>query len=252
MYKVCLVEDEPDSRELLVDYLRSCKRLQLMGAYGTAEEALREVPLVNPDVVLMDIKLPGRSGIDCLVSLRELIPPCNASVIMLTEYENGTVIFQALQAGAEGYLLKRHASARELQDAIEEVMAGGRPFNRTVAQKVTAFFRTMSLPEVLGGEKNRTQWNASLPGSGIQLQHPGARAFQSHPLEPAALTPCEQEVLKFTALGLTYKEVAGGLNISVDTVGKHVQSIFHKLDIHTRTDPRLYAAAGSLGQNRLQ
>ena len=82
------------------------------------------------------------------------------------------------------------------------------------------------------------------------MQRPSARSFQSHPLEPAALTPCEQEVLKFTALGLTYKEVAGGLNISVDTVGKHLQSIFHKLDIHCRTDPRLYSAASSLGHSR--
>jgi DNA-binding NarL/FixJ family response regulator len=224
MYKVCLVEDDPDSRELLVDCLRSCHRLQLMGAYGTAEEALREVPRINPDVVLMDIRLPGRSGIDCLIALRQLIPPCNATVVMLTEYEDGNLIFEALKAGAEGYLLKRHASARELLAAIVEVMAGGRPFNRTVAQKVTAFFQ-------------------ALP--------PSASGYSVQPvLEPAALTPCEQEVLKFAARGLTYKEVAGGLNISVDTVGKHLQSIFHKLHIHCRTDPRLYSAANSLEQSR--
>ena len=135
MYTVCLVEDNADSRELFADWLRSCKRLQFLGPYGTAEEALREVPKVNPDVILMDIRLPGRSGIDCLIALRQLVPPCNAAVVMLTEYEDGNLIFEVLQAGAEGYLLKRHASPRELQAAIIEVMAGGRPFHRTVAQR---------------------------------------------------------------------------------------------------------------------
>ena len=249
MYTVCLVEDNADSRELFADWLRSCKRLQLLGAYSTGEEALREVPQVNPDAILMDIKLPGISGIDCVIALQQLIPSCNASVLMLTGHEDGNLIFEALQAGAQGYLLKRHASAREFEAAIVEVMAGGRPFDRMVAQTVTRFFQTSPTsdgrdafhprPQCFG--KNGTQWNASLPGSGIQ----------SHALGLAALTPCELKVLKFVALGLTYKEVADGLKISVATVGKHVQSIFHKLGIRSRTDPRLYSAANSLGQNRL-
>jgi len=251
MYTVCLVEDNADSRELFVDWLRSCKRLQLLGAYGTAEDALREAPKVNPDVVLMDIRLPGISGIDCLIALRRMNPPCNVAVIMLTEHEDSNLIFQALRAGAQGYLLKRHASARQLEAAIVEVMAGGQPFDRIVAQTVTAFFRTWSpvgfgedafhpRPQCFG--KNGTQWNASLPGSGIQ----------SHVSEPAVLTPREEEVLKFVALGLTYKEVASRLGISEETVHKHMQSIFRKFHTHTRTDPRLYAAASCLSQNRSQ
>jgi DNA-binding NarL/FixJ family response regulator len=147
MYTACLVEDEPGSRELLVEYLRSWKRLQVLGAYGSAEEALREVPKVNPDVVLMDIQLPGLSGIDCLIALRRSSPPCNAAVIIVTEQEDSHLIFQALHAGAEGYLLKQHTSARQLQDAIVEVMAGGRPFHRMVAQQITAFGHCRQLQE---------------------------------------------------------------------------------------------------------
>ena len=140
MFKICLVEDGRNARELSVHAIQGCKRLEVAGVYGTGEEALRKVPKVKPDVVLMDIKLPGMSGIECLAALRHLSPPFNRPVIILTEHEGADLIFEALKAGANGYLLKRHASGQELQAAIMEVMAGGGPMSPSVARKVIDLF----------------------------------------------------------------------------------------------------------------
>ena len=215
MYKVCLVEDNPDLRVLLADWLKGCRRLTLLAAWGSGEEALKELPRIKPDVILMDIKMPGMSGIECLVGLRRLSPPIVCPVVMLTQYDDGELIFRALKAGADGYVLKRNASGRELETAVVEVMAGGGPMSPSVAHQVILFFQTHQpnyLPDVARREL------AAFP-----------------------LTAREEEVLEFATRGFTYKEIASGLNISLDTVRRHFQNIFLKLHIHSRCDPRLYS-----------
>src|SRR6266540_1729328 len=120
MYRVCLVEDDSASRELLVLSLQGCLKFKLVSAYETGKGALKALPKVKPDVILMDIKLPGMTGIECLAALRNLSPPCKSRVLILTEHEDANLIFEALQAGADGYLIKRHTSGKALEAAIVE------------------------------------------------------------------------------------------------------------------------------------
>jgi len=142
VFKVCLVEDDPNSQELFVHFMQKCKRLELVGAYATGPEALQELPKVNPDVVLMDIKLPGMSGIECVKALRRLSLPCVSTVLMLTDYDDDKLILDSLKAGANGYLLKRHTAGKELEAAIVDVMTGGGPMSRSIARKLIACFQT--------------------------------------------------------------------------------------------------------------
>jgi DNA-binding NarL/FixJ family response regulator len=212
-----LVEDNPDSRELLVDSVQRCRRLELLAVCGSGEEALKELPKVKPDVVLMDIRLPGMSGIECLEALRHLSPPCDCPVLMLTEYGAGELIFDALQAGADGYLLKRDAGGKELEAAIVEVMAGGGPMSPSVAHLVIASFH---------------------PSQGADC-----RSHDAHSAAVMALSAREQDVLMFAARGLAYKEISGHLGISLNTVRKHIRSICYKLHVQSRCDPRLYSVS---------
>src|SRR6266540_306469 len=138
MYKVCLVEDDSASRELLVLATQGCRKFKLVSAYETGKEALKELPKIKPDVILMDIKLPGMTGIECLAAFRKLSPPSRSRVLMLTEHEDADLIFDALKAGADGYLIKRHTSGKALQAAILEVMAGGGPMSPSIAVSGTS------------------------------------------------------------------------------------------------------------------
>jgi DNA-binding NarL/FixJ family response regulator len=214
MYKVCLVEDNPDWRVMLADWLRVCRRLELLVAWDSGEEALKAIPRIKPDVILMDIKMRAMSGIECLTALRRLSPPVVCPIVMLTEYDDGELIFRALKAGADGYLLKRDASGKELETAVVEVMAGGGPMSPSIAHQVIAFFQTHQPTYLSDGERQEL---AAIP-----------------------LTAREKEVLEFATQGLTYKEIASVLSISMDTVRRHFQNIFFKLHIHSRCDPRLY------------
>src|SRR5688572_12186329 len=150
MYRVCLVEDDPCSRELLVLSARSCRKFKIVGTYASGTEALRELPRINPSVILMDIQLPGMTGIECLVALRCLTPKLCARIVILTECEDAAIIFEALKAGADGYLIKQNTSGKELEAAILEVMAGGGPMSPSIARKVIAYFRNSSAIQSAG------------------------------------------------------------------------------------------------------
>ena len=197
--RVAIVDDDNDIRAHLAVLISRAPGIKLTGQYASAEEALEQIPRRPPDVVLMDIQLPGLSGIDCVRALRQCLPALQ--VLMLTIYEDSEQIFQSLQAGASGYLLKRTPGA-QLLEGIRDVHAGGSPMNSHIARKVVQFFnqRRNAAPEL------------------------------------QALSTREQEVLELLAGGQLYKQIAARLGVSMDTVRKHLQSIYQKLHVHSRTE----------------
>jgi DNA-binding NarL/FixJ family response regulator len=213
MHTVALVEDDPNSRELLARAICECRDLKLVSIFRAGEEALRDLPAKRPDVVLMDIKLPGMSGIDCVRALRGLRPPFRSYILMMTEHEETDMIFDALKAGANGYLLKKHASAGELQTAIQDVFTGGAPLSPSVARKMVEYFHTTEATGI-PGPKSPTK---SLP----------------------RLSAREEEVLELLTKGMMYKEIAASLEFSIDGVRKHLQSIYRKLRVRSRSEAML-------------
>jgi DNA-binding NarL/FixJ family response regulator len=199
MTKVAVVEDNATLRQYLAELISNTEGHCCVCACASAEEALEKIPHQRPDVVLMDIHLPGESGIACTVRLREKLP--KTQVIMLTVYRDIKVIFQALKAGACGYLLKR-AGEREILEAIAEVRAGGAPMTSEVARMVVRSF----MDERAGSP------------------------------ETEQLSPREREILKFLAKGLSNKEIGNELHISFGTVRIHLMHIYEKLHVHCRTE----------------
>ena len=195
---VSIVEDDDALRQTLSRYVNT-KGFRCVSSYGTAEEALLDLPRVNPDVVLMDINLPRKNGIQCVGELRALAP--RTKCIMLTAFEDADLIFQALSAGAIGYMLKGVRPAK-LLESIREVPEGGSPMSGQIARKVVAFF-----------------------------QKP-----PSQTLTEAALSDREQQVLECLAKGLLYKQIAAHMGISMGTVRTYAQRIYEKLHVHTRTE----------------
>ncbi|HZV35206.1 MAG TPA: response regulator transcription factor [Verrucomicrobiae bacterium] len=195
---VCIVEDDPELRESVFNYLEGAPGFRCLGAYGMAEEALKEIPRVSPAVVLMDINLPAMSGIECVERLKTLAP--DVQVMMFTVYEDSDQVFEALVAGACGYMVKSTPPEKVLE-AIREVYNGGSPMSSHIARKVVKYFHQ-------------------------------ARAGR----EIESLSRREEEVLHHLAQGCLYKEIADRLNISIDTVRKHLNSIYGKLHVHSRTD----------------
>jgi DNA-binding NarL/FixJ family response regulator len=196
---VVLVEDNDQLRNTLARVLNRAPDCKCVGQFATAEAALAGLPALRPDVVLMDINLPGMNGVECVRRLKQSLP--DTQVVMLTAYEDTDNIFNALAAGASGYLLKRTTSA-ELLAALREVMAGGSPMTAHIARKVVQSF-----------------------------QRPAAAA------QPAEnLSPREQEVLDLLAQGLIYKEIADRLGISYETVHTYIRRIYEKLQVRTRTE----------------
>ncbi len=197
--RVAIVEDRSAERDDLLELLRGAPGLVCVAACASAAEALERLPACAPDVVLMDIQMPGLSGIDCVRRLNPLLP--KAQIMMLTVVEDHDLIFQSLAAGATGYLLKKTPPAK-LLEAIRELKAGGAPMSGQIARKVVAAFRAPS----------------ASPSAGDQL------------------SPMEQGVLERLARGLLYKEVAEDLQVSVSTVRTHVWHIYRKLQVHNRTE----------------
>ena len=197
--RVSVVEDDPELRENLAHFLGTAPDIGCVSEHGSAEAALRELPQVKPDVVLMDINLPGMSGIECVRRLRARLP--GVQVLMVTVYDDADRVFKALLAGASGYLLKANV-ATEIVPAVREVMQGGSPLNTLIARKVVQFFQQQPPP----------------------------------PREEAGLTPREQEVLELLAKGLTYKEIAARLGISIDTIRRHCHNIYGKMHVASRTE----------------
>ncbi len=196
---VSIVEDQRGTREGLVALLSRSPGLRCLGAYATAEEALRAIPQAKPEVALVDINLPGMSGIDCVARLKRMIP--ELLVVMLTTYEETDKIFNSLRAGASGYLLKNMPPA-ELVQAIEQVQAGGAPMSMQIARKVVQHFHRISKP-------------AS---------------------DMEKLTPREQEILSLLAKGFLYKEISDQLGITVGTVRQRLHVVYEKLHVQTRTE----------------
>ena len=194
---VAIVEDDAQVRQSLADILKRGSGVVCVGEHGNAEEAVREIPRLQPKVVLMDINLPGMDGVHCVRRLSELVPA--TQVVMLTVYDNTDAIFNSLAAGAHGYLLKP-ISAEQLLLAIRDVYAGGAPMTSDIARKVVHAFK----------------------------QPAPATA------ETDNLSPREQEVLDFLAKGYLYKEIAEQLTISYGTVHTYIERIFKKLHVRSR------------------
>lgn len=196
---VSIVEDERETREFLAALIKKTDGLSCLSEYPNAEAALKGVPSNSPDVLLMDLNLPRLSGVDCVRQLKSRLP--RLKILMLTKYEDADHIFQALRAGADGYLLKRKI-ASQLRLAIQEVRRGGAPFSSEVAACIVAFFH----------EQGRIS------------------------AEAATLTARERQVLELLAKGHPYKGIAGKLGISLQTVNGHIKSIYEKLHVHSRTE----------------
>ena len=196
---VSLVEDDRGTRDSLTALLSSATALRCVSTYATGEKALAGIPVERPDVALVDINLPGMSGIECVAKLKAKLPDLH--VLMLTTYEESDLIFDSLRAGANGYLLK-NMPPNELLAALEEVQAGGAPMSMQIARKVVQHFH--------------------------RAQHTDA--------EVEALSPREYEVLALLAKGRLYKEIADQLGIGLGTVRTYQRRIYEKLHVQSRTE----------------
>jgi DNA-binding NarL/FixJ family response regulator len=197
--RVAIIEDERDIRECLCVLVNGTRGYTCTGSYRSMEEALDNIPHHMPDVVLSDIGLPGMSGIEGVRILKQRYP--GLLLMMLTIYDDDERIFDAICAGACGYLLKKTPPAR-LLDSLEEAVAGGAPMSPEVARRVIALFREIRPPE-------RADYH---------------------------LTPHETRLLKLFVEGHNYKTAASELRVSVNTVNFHVRSIYDKLQVHSRSE----------------
>jgi len=196
---VSIVEDNDELRGTLARVINRAEGFRCLSQYPDAETAVEALPRDRPDVILMDINLPGMNGVECVRRLKQLAPECQ--VIMLTVYEDTENIFNALAAGASGYLLKRTPRA-EVLDAIREVNRGGSPMTTHIARKVVQSF-----------------------------QQPSASSQSTE-----GLSPREQEVLDCLSKGFLYKEIADKLGIGYETVHTYIRRIYEKLQVRTRTE----------------
>jgi DNA-binding NarL/FixJ family response regulator len=197
LIRVAIVEDDEWVRENLASELGQNTGFSCLGAFRSAEAAIEGIPSLKPDVVLMDINLPGMDGVQCVRRLKELCP--DVQFLMLTVYEESDKIFNSLIAGARGYLLKR-TTTPELLEAIRQVREGGAPLTDHIARRVVHYFNQQ-----------------------------GAKAASLD-----TLTPRERQVLEKLAQGASYKEVADQLSLSIDTVRMNVRHIYSKLHVHSR------------------
>lgn len=197
---VVVVEDDPGLREELVTLLNKAPDLECLYSASSGEEALLRIPKRLPHVVLMDIKLPGLSGIDCAGILKKNNP--SLEIVMLTIYQDAESIFEALKAGASGYLIKS-SEPEVLYAAIRDVSTGGAPFTSHIARKVVRHFQ---------------------------------KPQKSPPPSEESLSAREQEVLELMAAGSRYKEIASQLGISVETVKTHVKNICTKMHVRSRIE----------------
>jgi DNA-binding NarL/FixJ family response regulator len=198
--KVAIVEDDEYIRSSLSELVNGNAHLDLAGAYEDGPAALAGIPKSKPEVVIMDIQLPGVDGVECVRTLKAAMPDVN--FLMLTAYEDSDKLFESLKAGANGYLLKRTSSTRLLQ-AIRELHDGGSPMTPQVARRVVRY-----------------------------LSNPPEN---SNP-ELATLTPGQKKFLDELSQGYSYKEIADHLGISMDGVRSYIRKIYEKLHVHSRTE----------------
>ena len=203
--RVCVVDDNNELRAALEEIISMSDGYKCIGTMSTADEAIRKLPLVKPDVVLMDINLgAGESGIDCVRELKPRMPGTN--FMMCTVYEEDEKIFEALNAGASGYILKKTAP-NKLLESIRELYQGGAPMSSQIARKVVAAFQKHAM---------------------------GATGNQDNNL--AVLSNREKEILELLSRGLMYKEIAAALFIGQETVRKHVYHVYEKLHVTNRVE----------------
>jgi DNA-binding NarL/FixJ family response regulator len=199
MINVAIVEDEDEVREGLAVLINGSEGFRCIQTYSSAESALPEILKNKPDVVLMDINLPGMSGIECISKLKASRP--DLPIMVLTVYDDDEKIFESLRAGASGYLLKKTPPTK-LLEAILELHNGGSPMSSSIARKVVEAFQTM------GPSSEETQ----------------------------NLSKREQEILCFLAKGYRYREIADTLFISIETVRTHLRNIYEKLHVRSRSE----------------
>ena len=198
---ISIVEDNDKLRGMLAKVIGRAEGFRFATDYANAEDAVADLPKVRPDVILMDINLPGMNGVECARKLKTLLP--QTQVMMLTVYEDTENIFKALAAGANGYMLKR-TPTKDLIEAIREMQRGGSPMTTHIARLVVQSFQ-----------------KTKVPSSGGDLSD---------------LSEREQQVLDLLAQGLIYKEIAEKLNIGYETVHTYIRRIYEKLQVRTRTE----------------
>ncbi len=199
MIKVAVVEDDARIRRVLTELLAGAKDCQCVGVFSNGAMAIAKLPSLAPDVILMDINLPDISGVECVARIAPQLP--STAIIMMTRKHAPEPICQALAAGAHGYLVKP-VMPKKLLEAIREIRAGGVPMSPGIAREVIEFFRRPA----------------------------------TAPVEDASLGPREQQVLKLLVDGLTYKEIANELTITISTVATYVRRIYEKLHVRTRRE----------------
>src|ERR1041385_4819622 len=224
MIKVSIVEDNAAYECLIVWALSRHKDIQIAGSYPDGEKALLGIPEKCSDVILMDIGLPGIGGIECIRLLRNLRPPIEAKVLVLTGHEQDDIVFNAVMAGSNGYLLKDATGLESLANSIREVHGGGAAITPSIANKILECFKRGNFPK----------------------NEPGALPTES------VLSSREEEVLNQLARGMMYKEIASILDISIETVRKHSGSIYRKLHVRSRTDATRYYMERQHGQWRVE
>ena len=200
---ISIVEDNDKLRGTLAKLIGRTEGFRFVSDYATAEDALAGLPKAKPDVVLMDINLPGINGVECVRKLKQISP--QTQVMMLTVYEDTQNIFNALAAGANGYMLKR-TPTKELLEAIREVYRGGSPMTTHIARLVVQSFQKPASTAPVGGG------------------------------DLSELSDREQQVLDLLAQGLIYKEIAEKLSIGYETVHTYIRRIYEKLQVRTRTE----------------
>lgn len=196
---IALVEDDAILRSSLAEVLATSPKWRLIGSHSSGEAALPVLISQPPDVILMDIQLPGISGIECVARIKETHP--TALVLIVTVYDNNDRIFRALAAGAAGYLLKRDAPDK-LLSALDELIEGGSPMSGAIARKVVSYFQT----------------------------HGQAKVCEEN------LSPREKQILDLLVEGMIDKEIGHELGISRETVRTHLGKIYHKLQVRSRTE----------------
>ncbi|MDB6018252.1 MAG: DNA-binding response regulator [Pedosphaera sp.] len=196
---VAVVEDDRGLREQLVKILETAPDVKCIGAFVSAEEALPKIFEKRPDVVLMDIKLPGMSGIQCVTEIKKTVP--EMQIIMVTVYEDSERIFRALKAGANGYLVKS-SPPEQLLEAIRDVYKGGAPMSSHIARKVVKHFHLIG---------------------------PSTKEAEN-------ISPREREVLDLLSEGFIYKEIGDKLNIGAETVRTYVKNICQKMHVRSRLE----------------
>ncbi|MEO6150271.1 MAG: response regulator transcription factor [Mucilaginibacter sp.] len=198
---VVVIEDQQELRDMLTVLIKGSAGFSCIAEFENAEDAINGIPVLNADVALVDIHLPGQSGIACVSQLKTLCP--DTRFVMCTSIEDTETIFDALKAGAAGYITKSSSPVKILE-AITDVFNGGAPMSSQIARKVVAHFQ--------GGNDKKVN------------------------TELEKLSVREQEILQYLSKGYRYKEIAGFLFISVETVRKHIHNIYEKLQVSSRTD----------------